>query len=296
MYYIIFRNVSSINFFLKRFHFYDYFHKWIDEGTVSYDTFYFIVKIYSLFYEHYFYRSLYDDFKEQSINEVLYIFDNFLLEDDELQNEEFGNEELQNDEMQNEESGNEELQNENLETEIIYTLYRMVDVLECDSKCVEELTIKKRKETIVDRFFDGSFRSSKAYAYLILSICEKYKRPIEFLTYDILERIFLLMDKKKGNFVNFVLDEFEIIFRNQQNNRKRKFFDEFQNCSGVDFLMQFSDSIESELMNEDDQDKEYVEIIHKIKVILDKYFSNKDNDNNDDEEEEEEDCNEYEYE
>ena len=104
------------------------------------------------------------------------------------------------------------------------------------------------------------------------------------------------MDKKKGNFVNFVLDEFEIIFRNQQNNRKRKFFDEFQNCSGVDFLMQFSDSIESELMNEDDQDKEYVEIIHKIKVILDKYFSNKDNDNNDDEEEEEEDYDEYEYE
>lgn len=132
---------------------------------------------------------------------------------------------------------------EDLEYETITALTNLVCYLGWESKCVELICTKKVINKIHSNIFERNFHISRVYMYLLISVASNSKNCNALLSDDILYKIFDLMEKKKGNFIIFALDNFRLIFENEPRN---KFMTHFFNCGGTDVLNELINTSEDE--------------------------------------------------
>lgn len=118
---------------------------------------------------------------------------------------------------------------------------------------------ENRRERIISKAINSSFRLSRYYCYLTLAIASIIDDVFLILNSDVIQRIFDFLSKREGNFVESSLYSFGIIFSKENEKDDENFKNLFLNLGGGDLLC--------DLMN-----SENPTVSREAELIYDKYI------------------------
>lgn len=114
---------------------------------------------------------------------------------------------------------------------------------------------------IISKPLQSSFRLSRIYLYLVLSIAGHIRDPFRILNDDLMEKIMEHMEKLQGNFVEYALFYIDKILYNQSQQNCSDFKKFFLDFNGDSMLLEMIDNSESE------------SVVNTAVAIYDKYIN-----------------------